>query len=60
MGDYIKKGDKVHIYWEHAQPEFNATVMCTPTAEGQNYWDLKREDGTPLVVYNFAKMELVR
>ena len=58
MEDYIKKGDKVNIYWEHLTPELGVIITYFPQAAGESY-SLKREDETVFDVLLYSKMERV-
>ena len=59
MEDYIKKGDKVNIYWEHLTAEFGLEVLSSPCGVG-DCWTLKRPSGTIINVMFFAIMEQVK
>jgi len=59
MEDYIKKGDKVNVYWETIRAEFGLEVLYRPQDVG-DCWGLARPDGTLVNVLLFSKMEKVR
>jgi hypothetical protein len=59
MEDYIKKGDKVNVYWEHINAEFDLEVLHTPQDVG-DYWTLKRKDGTIINVVLYSMMEQIK
>ena len=58
MADYIKKGDKINVFWENAPAEFNVEVVDLPTEVGE-CWILKRPDGILINVLMYSKMEQV-
>lgn len=59
MENYIKRGDKINVYWENIKAEFNLTVISLPEAPG-DWFGCRREDGTSINVGSFCKMEQVK
>ena len=59
MAGYIKKGDKINVYWENAPAEFGVEVVDSPTEVGE-CWILKRPDGILINVLMYSKMEQVK
>ena len=55
----IEVGDVVNVFWDYLSPEWNCTVRYFPQDTGDS-WQLTREDGTPVRVMFFGKMELVK
>ena len=55
---YIETGDKVNVYFEHADAELYVTITYRPVATG-DCWYAEREDGTIVAIQTFAKMEQV-
>lgn len=54
----IKEGDKVNVYFDRCDAEFDCEVVYTPAAPG-DVFHLKRSDGTPIIVMVFSKMEKI-
>lgn len=59
MDNYIKKGDKVNVYWENVPAEFNLTVTYSPECPG-DYYICQRENGSLVNIGAFCKMEQVK
>ena len=58
MKDKICEGDKVDIYFDHAQiAYFNAEVLYMPCATGDS-WRFRLEDGGLLYVGEYSRMIL--
>lgn len=52
----IKETNKVDVFFENVDAEFNVTVKYKPQVGEQSYWLVQREDGTEVLLQNFTKM----
>jgi len=50
----IKKGDKVYVFFLNSNLDEDGIVDYIPHTTGD--WRLHKEDGTVIVIHNFAKM----
>ena len=53
----IQEGDRVNVFFERVEAEYDAEVIGIPCATGDS-WKLKRRDGNIVYVQNFSKMEM--
>ncbi len=56
MKEYITLGDRVNVYWENVNAEFNVELTGLPQNVGATYI-FKRKDGTVFESIIFCKME---
>lgn len=52
----IKETNRVNVYFDHVEAEFNVKVMYKPQQLG-DVWIVQRDDGTEVTIQTFAKME---
>jgi hypothetical protein len=52
---YIKRGDKVNVYWDGICCESNLEILELPNAYG-DYWVCKRHNDKIVYINNFCKM----
>lgn len=55
MMSQIEKGDRVNVFFDRGEPEYNVQVMEFPAGFGDS-WQLVRLDGTVVYVQTFTKM----
>jgi len=55
MTDKIQIGDKVNVFFENIDAEFDLEVLHIPVATGDS-WHLRTENGTLIYVNMFSKM----
>lgn len=51
----IKPGDRVTIYFERVEAEYNVEVVTVPQ-KSHEAWELKKLDGTIVYVQQYSKM----
>jgi hypothetical protein len=52
----INVGDRVTVYFERVEAEYNAEVVAVPQKGTYGAWELKRLDGTPVYIQQYSKM----
>jgi hypothetical protein len=51
----IREGDRVNVYFENVEYEFNVLVRYTPADTGDCF-TVEREDGTQVAIQSYSKM----
>ena len=57
--DIFEVGETVDIHWEGTPSVFRAIIIYTP-CEGAEYFTVKCENGLPMLIANFSKMQLIK